>query len=243
MGARASSARASAFLLLLWLCACAAPSPACAPVASGTPGAQAQLRYVDASDDRIAFTFGLSAVPGGFDVPEHAIAFDASALDITFRGASALNPDGLPSYFGPRSFDLEQGGRLRELALVEDRERTLRWRATLDRARCPRVAAKTYTIGTFPRAQVVLLLGDAASLMLEPDARPAREPVTISGVGFTPSSAVRVTIGEVVAETTADAKGNFQVGTYVPALATGRYRAIATDANGRVGIAWFTVTR
>lgn len=211
---------------------------ACPRFGDGKPGAQAQLVALDVSDERVAFTFGLSAA-GAFGVPEFdiAVAPDPSSLVVRFRGTSTRNPDGTPSYTGPIALRSERGPVL----LLFDGERVMGW--LVPRVACPRVVVKTYTVGsTFPRALVVLAFGEAASITLEPPARATGGPVLVSGVGFAPSSEVGIFVaGAETHRATANASGGLETILFVPALPPGRYLVLVTDVRGRNATATLTI--
>src|SRR3989442_1280039 len=73
----------------------------CAPLEGGGNGGTSQVRFLDARDDHVTFTFGQSAI-GSFEVPRYRLEQSGSASDrrtfaLRFGAASTTNPDGSPS--------------------------------------------------------------------------------------------------------------------------------------------------
>lgn len=239
---------ALALLVLLTACAPAATSTlpvSCAGTNGGQAGAEAQLRFVEASDTQIVLTFGASSASNDFGVPAFALEpLEGSNAPRSYRlrvnGTSSLNPDGTTSYTGLRT--IEPGGRtVRNISLVEDTARRMVFTVALERQACPHVASKTYVYGKSPRAQIVLTFGGASSLTLETvsDAvggAPIGTPVQASGAGYTPSAKIRITIGgRAVWDTTASEDGTFDSGFWIPEREPGLYTVTATDGRGRLG--------
>lgn len=231
-------------LLALLIAPRAQPGQSCPALRGGSPGALAQLRFVDVERTSVVFTFGTTATPGAFDMPEYEIggtpASEGGAggsapavLVAAFRGLLATNIDGTPSYEGP---DVIEPSRdtVRQVRRIPDVAASMRWGVTLGRGLCPRVVERLYQTGTFPRGQLVLLFEGASTITLEPASRPVSAPIWVSGSGFAPSSRVRLELaGEALRDTAADVDGNFVTGIYVPRVTPGTYLVVATDTSGR----------
>ena len=131
------------------------PATACPRTTGGNASNQAQLVAVRVAHqpgfDRVVFEFGQSTAPGPFGMPAYTIE-TASSLSgpsgqpVTLMGnalfgarfgnASTQNPNGTPSYTG--SNDLKPTTALiKEVKIVEDFERVLRWGIGLDHLACP----------------------------------------------------------------------------------------------------------
>lgn len=233
---------------LLSACAPAAAAklpPSCSGATGGRSGAQTQLRFVEASDTQIVLTFGASAASNDFDVPAFELTpLEGSNAPRTYRllvnGTSTTNPDGTLSYRGLKT--IEPGGRtVRGISFVDETGRAMLFNVALERQACPYVASKTYVYGKSPRAQIVLTFGGASSFTLETisDAvggAPIGTPVQASGVGYEPSSKIRITVGgRAVWDTTANADGTFDSGFWIPEREPGLYTATATDGRGHIG--------
>ena len=229
------------------LVACGQPSSPCATITGGRSGVQAQLVFVNVSEGRVAFTFGVSAASNVFDVPAFRIesaaapdaggASDVGSLILRFDGASMRNPDGTPSYLGPTTLAPAQEV-VREVALLDDANRSMRWRLRLSRAVCPRVATKAYQHGKTGRAQVFVLFGVTSAFTLETspisrDGALVGTGMQASGVGFAPSSTVTFKIGDqTIWGTTTNPDGTFDTGLFVPNLPPATYTVTASDAAG-----------
>ena len=239
-----------ALVLMLLVTACAPPPSAKPPVtcdatSGGQAGAETQLRFVEATDTQVVLTFGASAASNDFGVPAFALELlEGSNAPRSYRlrvqGTSSLNPDGTSSYTGLKT--LEPGGRtVRNISFVDESARQMLFNIALERLTCPHVASKTYVYGKSPRAQIVLTFGGASSLTLETvsDAvggAPIGTAVQSSGVGYTPSAKIRITIGgRAVWDTTANADGTFDSGFWIPDREPGPYTVTATDGHGHVG--------
>lgn len=241
---------AAALALLSLSTSCAPPPTTSLPVScdgsiGGQSGAETQLRFVEANDTQIVLTFGASATSNDFAVP----AFELTPLQgsnaprtyrLRVRGTSTQNPDGTASYTGLKT--IEPGGRtVRSISFVDESARQMVFNVALERQACPYVASKTYVYGKSPRAQIVLTFGGASSLTLETisDAvggAPIGTPVQASGVGYEPSSRIRITIGgRAVWDTTANTDGTFDSGFWIPDREPGLYTATAMDGHGHVG--------
>jgi len=240
-----------ALLATLVLVVACAPAPTaklpltCGGTTGGHAGAETQLRFVEASDTEIVLTFGASSASNVFDVPAFELtplagAGSPRAYRLKVSGTSTLNPDGTASYRGLKG--LEPGGRtVRAIDLIDESVRVVTFTVALERDVCPFVAAKAYTYGKSPRAQIALTFGGASALTLETisDAvggAPIGTPVQASGAGYEPSSQIRITIGgRLVWETTANADGTFDSGFWIPDREPGLYTVTATDGHGHVG--------
>jgi len=217
----------------------------CGGTTGGLAGAETQLRFVEASDTEIVLTFGASSASNVFDVPAFELAPLAGAgspraYRLKVSGTSTLNPDGTASYRGLRG--LEPGGRtVRAIDLIDESARVVTFTVALERDVCPFVAAKVYTYGKSPRAQIALTFGGASALTLETisDAvggAPIGTPVQGSGAGYEPSSKISITIGgRLVWETTANADGTFDSGFWIPDREPGLYTRPTSDGLGHVG--------
>ena len=131
----------------------------CGEVRGGGAGGRSQLRFVDAREDHATFTFGQSQ-EGQFQPPSYELSEGPRenghrAFTLTFGTTSTVNPDGSPSL---ESLDLLQPDdrALREVRLVGEKELRVTWHLLADGG-CPRVVAKRYTQGTFPRVQVAVV--------------------------------------------------------------------------------------
>ena len=217
----------------------------CGPTTAGRQGAEAQLRFAEASDTQIVLTFGASSASNVFDVPAFELiplegAGAPRAYRLRVRGASMLNPDGTKSYTGLNG--LEPGGRtVRAINLIDDSARVVTFTVLLERDVCPFVAAKVYQYGKSPRAQIALTFGGASALTLETisDAVGGAligTPVQASGAGYEPSSKISIAIGgRLVWDTTANADGTFDSGFWIPDREPGLYTVTATDGHGHLG--------
>jgi hypothetical protein len=239
---------ALALSLLLSACAPAVTTPlpvSCDAATGGQPGAQSQLRFVEASDTQVVLTFGASSASNDFGVPAFALerlegANAPRSYRLRINGASSQNPDGSTSYTGQKT--IEPGGRtVRNISFVDETARQMLFNVALEREACPHVASKTYVYGKSPRAQIVLTFGGESSLTLETvsDAvggAPIGTPVQASGVGYAPSAKIRITIGgRAVWDTTAHEDGTFDSGFWIPEREPGPYTVLATDGHGHVG--------
>jgi hypothetical protein len=240
----------AALTLLLLVIACA-PAPAstlpvaCEGMSGGQAGSETQLRFVEATDTQIVLTFGASAASNDFGVPPFALELlKGSNAPRSYRlgvnGTSSLNPDGTPSYTGLKT--VEPGGRtVRSISFVDETARQMIFNVALERQACPHVESKTYVYGKSPRAQIVLTFGGASSLTIETVSKavggaPIGTPVQASGVGYTPSARIRITIGgRAVWDTTANADGTFDSGFWIPEREPGVYTVTATDGRGHLG--------
>lgn len=237
-------------ILLLLLVSCelpaAMPLPAsCDGANGGRPGAQTQLRFIEATDTQVVLTFGPSSESNDFGVPQFGLeplegTSAARAYRLRVNGASILNPDGTPSYNGLKA--IEPGGRtVRGITLVDDSLRTMTFTIAVERVACPFVASKTYQYGKSPRAQIVVTFGGAASLTLETvssvvGGAPSGTPVQASGMGYTPGATVRIYLaGQQVTDTAANADGAFDIGLWLPDREPGLYLVTASDGRGRAG--------
>jgi hypothetical protein len=210
----------------------------------GSGTAQTQLRFVEASDTQVVLTFGASSASNDFDVPAFSLeplegTTAPRAYRLRISGTSSLNPDGTPSYRGLGT--IEPGGRtVRGITFVDDAARSMTFTVTLERQACPFVGAKTYQYGKSPRAQIVLTFG-ASSLTIETSADVAGgaevgTPVQASGIGYAPSSKIRVAVaGTQVFDTVANDDGTFDAGFWIPDHEPGLYDVAATDDQGHTG--------
>lgn len=204
----------------------------CAAASGGQPGARAQLRFVDVSDERVIFIFGLAA-GGGFGLPTYAVEpREGASFIVRFDGASTINEDGSASYDG--SGEIRGDGLVRKVRLVNDSGASMRWELELAARTCPRVIGRAYAAGTtFPRAQVALLLRGDSAITIESSTRYAGGPITLSGLGFAPSKAVTITIaGHEAHRTMSDADGAINTSFFIPELSAGTYALVAADASG-----------
>ena len=225
--------------------ACTAPAPGACAASGGETGARAQLRFVDASDQRVVFTFGLAG-GGGFGAPAFVLAAaDAPDAGLTLRleGVSRVNADGTPSYDGPD--DLRPGGAiLREVRFRDESGGAMRWDLAVASGACPRVRARTYTGSTtFPRAQLVLFFSGESAITVESPTSPyAGTAITVSGLGFTPGRAVTLSVeGALVHTTTADPAGDVNSAFFLPPLAPGAHALVAADGAGHRTATSFSV--
>ncbi len=217
----------------------------CGESRGGRAGAQAQLRFVDASDTQVVLTFGPSSESNDFDVPAFVLEpLEGTSAPRAYRlrvsGASTLNPDGTPSYNGLKA--IEPGGRtVRGIVFVDESGRAMTFNIALEREACPFVTSKTYQYGKSPRGQIVLTFNGAASLTLETvsdvsGGAPSGTPVQGSGAGYAPNATVRIKLGgRQVWETVADAEGMFDSGFWLPDREPGLYTVTATDGQGHTG--------
>jgi hypothetical protein len=215
----------------------------CSASRGGHPGAQAQLQYLHVADRSVTFTFGNSSVPGGFDVPEYDVNRSADgSTQVSFRGASSIEPDGSRSYSGP--FVVEPGlAAVRRVSLSEEIDRMMQWRIASQDAPCPHVAELRFWRGSYSNAQVIVTFGAASTVSVEPAVRPAAAPTWVNGSGFSPASAVTLTVaGETARETTTDLSGMFQTAIFVPRVAPGVYLVVATDGAGHLAYSELTVS-
>src|SRR5207249_2541527 len=164
-------------LVLLLLAVSCAPPPTtqlpvtCGATHGGHPGAETQLRFVEATETEIVLTFGASSASNVFDVPAFELtplegAGSPRAYRLKVSGSSTLNPDGTASYRGLKG--LEPGGRTaRAIDLIDESARVVTFTVALERDVCPFVAAKVYQYGKSPRAQIALTFGGASALTIE----------------------------------------------------------------------------
>ncbi|HEV8229039.1 MAG TPA: hypothetical protein VGQ86_03695 [Candidatus Limnocylindria bacterium] len=234
----------------LLISACA-PRPAtalpttCGAISGGRSGAETQLRFVEASDTQVVLTFGASAASNEFDVPAFELApLEGTSAPRSYRlrvsGTATRNPDGTTSYNGPKV--IEPGGRtVRGIAFVDEAARSITFNVALERKTCPFVAAKTYQYGKSPRAQIVLAFGGASALTIETvsdvvGGAPIGTPVQASGIGYEPSSRIRITVGgRAVWDTTSNGDGTFDSSFWIPDREPGLYTVTATDGRGHTG--------
>lgn len=134
------------------------PAPACPRTTGGNASNQAQLVAVRVAHqpgfDRLVFEFGQSTAPGPFGMPAYTVETATSLsgpsgqpvtitgnalFGLRFQNASTQNPNGTASYTG--STDLKPTTPLiKEVKIVEDFERVLRWGVGLEHLACPKVS-------------------------------------------------------------------------------------------------------
>jgi len=221
----------------------------CGASRGGSSTAQTQLRFVEASDTQVVLTFGASGASNDFDVPAFSLdPLEGTTAPRAYRlrvsGTSSVNPDGSPSYTGPKT--IEPGGRtVRGITFADETARAMSFTVTLERLACPFVAAKTYQYGKSPRAQLVLAFG-ASALTLETTGdvvggAESGTPVQASGIGYASSAKIRLAVGgQQVWETVANPDGTFDIGFWIPDRDPGVYEVAATDDRGHTG---YTVVR
>jgi hypothetical protein len=199
------------------------------------------MEYLYVTDRSVAFMF-VNSVAGTFDVPPYKaeLAPDGSVV-LSFRGASTRNPDGTASYHGPNR--VVAANPIEDVSLVEDADRSMRWRIALHEPICPRVAPLRYWTGSYSKALVIVTFGSVSTVTLEPVARPAKAPIWVNGSGFGPQRPVKLTAGgELLRETNADRSGMFSTAIFVPEVAPGAYVVLAEDDVGHRAEATLTVT-
>ncbi len=216
----------------------------CPPLEGGGSRGRTQVRFLDARDDHVTFTFGRSA-GADFDIPHYRVVqleSDHRAFRARFGGSSTVNPDGTPSIEGLTRIQPEDR-LLREVRFVEDRDGDSVWDVAAADTVCPRVALKSYVVGTFPRVQLILSFGNASSITLEPNP-PLGPQIWVSGAGFAPSSSVRIALGGSAVDRAPTAPdGTFEKGLFVYDLEPGIYRVTARDARGHSASNQLTVPR
>lgn len=230
----------------------AAPLPtSCDGARGGHAGAETQLRFLEATDNQIVLTFGPSAESNVFDVPAFTLEpLEGTSAPRAYRlrvnGASSVNPDGTPSYDGLK--DLEPGSRtVRALHFIDESRRTLSFTVLLEKATCPFVASRSYVFGKSPRAQIALTFNNTGSLMIETEGddfggAEVGTPIQASGMGYTPGSTVRISLGgQVLGTTVAEADGSFDTGLWTPDKEPDLYKVTADDGHGRIATATLRV--
>jgi len=249
--ARARLAPAAATLLTAVLVAssCAGSRASCAASSGGQPGVDAQLRFLDANDGQVIFTFGASPLSNTFGVPSYTIEQATgpdglTALRIRFQGASMRYPDGTTSYNGPLRIAV-RGHDVLSVALSADVDRTSTWMVT-PQGSCPVVASKTYVYGKSPRAQLALTFGGSAAFTLESTSdyigAPQDTPVQASGLGFAPASTIVIAAaGKQIWDTASNPDGTFDSGFNIGYLDPGIYEVTASDGHGHRGATRLTV--
>ncbi|MBI2773685.1 MAG: hypothetical protein HYX56_04230 [Chloroflexi bacterium] len=218
-------------------------SPFGCGASGGTADVDAQLRFIDANDGQIVFTFGPSSRSNSFGVPAYALERTSTAggvetLRLTLRGGWMRNPDGTPSYGGPTQIDVK-GEHVVDVALDSDQERATTWTATA-KGKCPRVSSKTYVYGKSPRAQVALTFGGMSAFTLgstsDLEGAPQDTPVQASGMGFAPNATIVISaLGTRLWDTTSDGTGRFDSGFNIGYPPPGTYTVIASDGQGHRG--------
>lgn len=133
------------------------PAAACPRATGGNASNQAQLVAIRVAHqpgfDRLVFEFAQSTAPGSFGMPAYTVEIVSSLsgpsgqpvtmsgnaiFSARFQNASTQNPNGTPSYTG--STDMKPTTPLiKQIKLVEDFERVLRWGTGLERLACPKV--------------------------------------------------------------------------------------------------------
>ena len=231
------------------LAASCTPTPFACAASGGVLGVETQLRFVDANDGQVVFTFGPSPVSNAFGVPTYPVervdgASGLPALRVVFQGTSVRYPDGSTSYDGPLLIGVS-GRNVLEVELAKDVDRAMTWTVT-PQGGCPRVAAKTYVYGKSPRAQVALTFGGMSAFTLETTSdfigTPQDTPVQASGIGFAPNAMIVITAGGAkLWDTTSDADGAFDSGFNIGYPAPGVYSVSASDARGHRGVTRLTV--
>jgi hypothetical protein len=222
------------------------PLPAsCEGTQGGTAGAETQLRFLEATDSQIVITFGPSAESNVFGMPAFSLEpLEGTSAPRAYRlrvtGTSSRNPDGTPSYDGPRS--VEPGSRtVRALRFIDESRRTMTFTVLLEKAACPFVAARTYVYGKSPRAQIALTFDNVGSLTVETQSddfggAEIGTAVQASGMGYAPGSTVTLWLdGRQLHQTLAGPDGAFDAGLFVPEREPGLYTVTADDGHGRIG--------
>jgi hypothetical protein len=213
----------------------------CPTINGGVQGAQAQLQHLYVSERSVTFAFANSSA-GRFDVPAYtAVRLADGSVAITFVGASARQPDRTASYAGPTSLD--GSWPIGQVSLLEDAERSMRWKIGLDENICPRVAPLRFWTGSYSKALVIVTFGAVSTLTLEETQRPAKAPIWVNGSGFTAGRPVTITVAdEVLRETVAERTGTISTAIYVPEVRPGLYVVVARDDAGRLAETRLTVT-
>lgn len=189
------------------------------------------MQHLYVGDRSVTFAF-VNSTLGKFDTPSYAAQreSDGSVL-LTFRGASTQQPDGTPSYAGPTRLAAPQP--VNEVSLVDEVDRSMRWRIVSDQNICPRVSTLRFWTGSYSKALVIVTFGDVSTVTLEQTARPAKAPIWVNGSGFAAGRTVTLTAaGEVLRETTADRVGMFSTAIYTPDASPGDYVVVARDDAG-----------
>lgn len=221
----------------------------CGPIAGGTEGTAAQLRYVDIGDRQLTFTFGPSAASDTFGVPRYEIEFQNATpppeldtgtrrIGVAFHGASGFNPDLTPSYRGSSLLVPATPGILREAVVTQDSAGLLSWGVMLQRSECPIVTTNSYVWGKSPRAQVTITFGQRAWITVEHPATyvgaPILAPVFVAGRGFVPRSKLYLRLGDHDLDPAdADDDGRIETSVFVPKMLPGYYDLSVTDDSGR----------
>jgi len=236
------------YLAVLASAGCVTPSATCTTT-GGHKGVDAQLRFVDANDGQVVFTFGPSPVSNVFGVPaftvERAVGSDGQpAIRVRFEGAPIRYPDRTVSYSGPQRIAVN-GQSVVEVELAAESPRTSEWTVGLG-GECPRVSSKTYVYGKSPRAQVAFTFGGMSAFTLETTSDfvgvPQDTPVQASGLGFAPNAVITITAGgKKLWDTTSDGGGSFDSGFNIGYPMPGPYTVVASDPQGHRGTTQMTV--
>ncbi|OLC52774.1 MAG: hypothetical protein AUH85_16065 [Chloroflexi bacterium 13_1_40CM_4_68_4] len=239
-------AAAAALALIVGIAATRGPATTaggCGTVRGGVDGGYAQLRFVDSREDHATFTFGQSQngtfQPPPYELSESARAGDHRVFRLRFSNASTVNPDGSPSLEGLPLLQ-PADDELRQVRLISDADRTITWEITSEGARCPRVTAKRYTQGTFPRVQVVVMFADKGAITVEP-ATMVGPQVWVSGIAFAADNEVDVILNDTTVTAMTTATGTFEKALYVFDLPPGLYRVRARDRVGHDASASLTI--
>lgn len=237
---------AAALALVIGIVATRGPATvagACGNVRGGVDGGYAQLRFVDSREDHATFTFGQSQT-GTFQPPPYELSEGARegahrVFRLRFSNASTVNPDGSPSLEGLALLQPDDE-ELRQVRLVSNANSTITWEITSEGTRCPRVAAKRYTQGTFPRVQVVVLFADRGAITVEP-ATMVGPQVWVSGIAFGTGAVVDVILNDTTVTAMTTDTGAFEKALYVFDLPPGVYRVRAHDRVGHDASAALTI--
>jgi hypothetical protein len=241
-GARAGWPLAAALLIA----ACAAPSDrpgACPTQRGGEAGLNVQFRFVELGGSSVAFSFGLRSGETRFGVPAYELQPSPDGAIVSFAGANRDNPDGSPSYDGPKRIDAQAQGLdsfVREVTLDDAPAATLRSVVRATATACPRVLARSYVVGTtIARSVAFVVFGDDPAFTLEPTDGEPGKALQVSGLGFARKTKVTLAVkGQQVWESMTSDEGSLDTVLFLPELPPGRYEVVARDGSGRTARAW-----
>ena len=232
LAAARRSATIVALVALLSSLSCAGPPSACAPVSGGEQASVVQLRHVSFGDDQVSLLFVQR--PGeAYGIPSFAVGVEHGVIRLRLTGARLRNPDGTPSYDGPRTFQSAEG-RMKDVRIDEDRDGAVVVEIPIDGRGCPRVASRRSGLGsTFSAAFVSVALRDGPVVALDPDSGRPGGPMQVVGMGFAPSSPVIFhSGGRTVWVSRSDARGWLDTVLFVPDLPPGEHVVLVRDAAG-----------